>query len=284
MTNTAAGRSPTAAANNNTPPPERPPRRNHPSGADLSSIQDIQTLSTVLGNRFSIIESLIQDYKAEVVREIKDLETRLSDRIVALEIEKDTLVNNLSFQKAQNEKLESRLSAVESQLKLAVRHEVENEQYSRKSSARFFNLPPPSHNEDCKLVVCGFVNEKMQIDGPPLVPDDIDIAHRVGKPSQRGTQTMLCKFMRRTDKMRVLKYRKQLVGSGFGVSDDIARAYIDYMDLLKQREDVAQVWFFDGKCFLKPKGTTNRCNPRLNCNVDKLIKDTLSKPQRPSRN
>ena len=80
--------------------------------------------------------------------------------------------------------------------------------------------------------------------------------------------------------MRVLKLRSALGGSGLAISDDIAKQHLDYMNQLKGREDVSQVLFYDGKIWLKPKNTLNSCNPRLHCDINKLITDTLNKPAR----
>ena len=140
-----------------------------------------------------------------------------------------------------------------------------------------FGLPVPRANEDPKRVVCDFVNTKLELN-PPLLPAAIDVAHRVGAPTVKRTQTMLCKFVMHTDKWRIIKIRKILQKTGFGISDDIAKQHLDYMDALKTRQDVSEVWFFNGKVFLKPVGTKHACNPRLHCDIDKLIKDTLLKP------
>ena len=152
-------------------------------------------------------------------------------------------------------------------LQLAERAEVENEQYSRKNSVRIFNLPAPRQNEDSRAVVCEFANTKLQLE-PPLVPHDIDICHRVAVKSPRHTQMMICKFVRRTNKIRILKIRTKLASTGLGVADDIAKQHLDFMDGLKKRADVAEVWFFNGKIFCKPVGTENSFNPRLHCNVE----------------
>ena len=176
--------------------------------------------------------------------------------------------------------LQNQVNLLERKSQLSERNEVENNQYSRKNSVRIFNLPAPTGtNEDHRRVVCDFVNTKLKVE-PPLVPNDIDVAHRVGGRTPRNTQTMLVKFVRRYDKFRVLKLRKELSGSKMGISDDIAKQYLDFMETLKNRADISQTWFFNGKVFCKPVGTDHNFTPRLHCDISRLIKETLDKPPR----
>ena len=261
--------------------PDIPPRRLHMSGSmdQLAQFTDFKSLAAFVGAQFTRFETILVNDKADYLSKLADVEIRLEKRVFDLEIENDKLAAGVKSVTSDNEKLINRVSTLEHQLKLGQRHEVENEQYSRKSSVRCFGLPAPQGTEDCKNTVCNFVNTKLSVE-PPLVPDDIDICHRVGGKSERNTQTILCKFMRRTVKMRVLKLRSALGGSGLAISDDIAKQHLDYMNQLKEREDVSQVWFYDGKIWLKPKNTLNSCNPRLHCDINKLITDTLNKPAR----
>ena len=268
--------------------PEPPLRRGPPSGgSDLAGISDMQAMVTLLGNNItSSLEIAFTTYKQDILKKLDSIETKLIDiesryksRIFTLETDFSKLNSHFDMLKSDNDKLKEQISTLELKLNMSERYAVENEQYSRKNSARFFGLPLPIGKEDSKTVICDFVNDKLQVQ-PPLLPADIDIAHRVGKPTARRTQAIICKFVRRTDKHRVIKARTKLKGSGFGISDDVAKAHIDFMDELKQRPDVSDCWFFDGKIFMKPKGTENICNPRLHCNLPALIKETLERPAR----
>ena len=78
--------------------------------------------------------------------------------------------------------------------------------------------------------------------------------------------------------MGVIRSRSSLKGTGMGISDDIAKALLDYMDLLQQRSDIAQTWFFNGKIFCRPEGSKNTFNPRLYCDIDKMINVAINKP------
>ena len=246
------------------------PRRTDQS-AEIDSLPAINTDF----QKFAIyIKSQFNDFSTRLA----DMESRLEDRLTALEIENNTLRESLTRNEKSMQVMDSRLKSCERKLEEAERREVENEQYSRKSSIRIFGLPSAKKNEDAKRVVCDFVNNsKLKLD-PPLQAEAIDIAHRVGRPSPKDTQTMICKFMRRTDKERVIKFRKRLSGSKMGISDDIAKSHLDYMEELRKRQDITDVWFFDGKIFAKPVDCTHNILPRLYCNIEKLIFDAKARP------
>ena len=87
---------------------------------------------------------------------------------------------------------------------------------------------------------------------------------------------MLCKFLIRTEKMRVIENRTKLarpVRTGYGISDDITKRNLDFMKDLEKREDIKDVWFFNGKVFFKLKTSNKKFTPRLSSNIDKLIQN-----------
>ena len=149
----------------------------------------------------------------------------------------------------------------------------------KKNSIRIFGLPGRQGAKDSRNIVVNFVNTKLNL-AQPISSNDIEVCHRVGVKSPKNTQPMLCKFMRITDKMRVLKFRKELVRSGTSIFDDVAKRHLEYMDELKARKDIAQVWFYDGKIFCKPLGSDNICVPRVHCDIVKLLNETRAKPAR----
>ena len=250
--------------------PEPPPRRAHQSGGTTLTVSYFE-------EQFRSVKLMITSFQSDVTQRILEFEQKIESRLFDLEQNNDKLKQTINTQQKEIQDLKDKLVLHEHKLKIAERDETENEQYSRKSSVRIFGLSSGHKNEDAKRVVCDFVNTKLQV-APPLREDDIDVAHRVGAPSAKNTQTMLCKFLKRTDKMRVLKCRSKLKGSGVSIGDDITKKHLEYMDELKKRPDISQIWFWNGKLFAKPVNCENFFNPRLYCDVDKLIQETKARP------
>ena len=225
--------------------PQRPPRRSDVSPGGGALPADFQSLAGYISEKFTAFANLLAAHKTDVCSKLSDLESRLASRITALEIDNENLKTALKKRESEQEVLVARLNNCERKLQLAERAEVENEQYSRKSSIRIYGLPSAAPNEDAKRVVCDFVNNRLKIQ-PPLDHDAIDVAHRVGAKTPHNTQTMLCKFIKRTDKIRVIKARSTLKGTRLSITDDIAKRNIEYMEELKKksrnRPDLVLEW------------------------------------------
>ena len=260
------------------PPPHNPPRRHDPMS---DPVVELKTISSLFQSEFSKFHAQLDDTKQEILSKISQIESQLADRITCLEIENGQIKSDMEKVLKSNEKLENRINLLECKLQLSERKELENEQYSRKSNVRIYGLPGPTDTEEPKRIVCDFLNSSLKLN-PPLAIESVDVAHRVGQKTPRGTQTMLVRLMRHDDKMRVIRQRKSLKNTGRSISEDIAKGYIDYMETLKKNPQLNQVWFFNGKVFCKPNGTEHAFNPRLFTDIDAQIRQTLAKPPRRS--
>ena len=263
-------------------PPNRPPRKGHASG----NAANAATPLVPCADTPTAIASMLQTFMSTFLTQFEQLATKISDRlssiedrfeskIMCYEMENAKLKSDLDAHKQVIDDLKDRLDSHDRKLKEAESSDNDQEQYSRKSSIRIFGLPPGTPKENAKDIVCKFVNDKLQLD-PPLLPSSIDVAHRVGGITAKNSQTMLCKFLIRTEKMRVIENRTKLarpVRTGYGISDDITKRNLDFMKDLEKREDIKDVWFFNGKVFFKLKTSNKKFTPRLSSNIDKLIQN-----------
>ena len=265
------------------PPPRQtpePPVRHHHLSGNSAIMAELQAFKATMTEKFADFARQLNNNNISVMTKLQEIEQKYDDKITALEIDNKTLSDKLVKHVKAYDVVCDRLNRCERLIKETERNELENEQYSRKNSVRVFGLPTALPNENSKAIMVNFVNEKLAI-VPPLRPDDIEVAHRVGAPTAKHTQTLLCKFMRRTDKVRVITARKTLKGTGFSISDDIAKKLMEYMEALKERTDIGQIWFWNGKLFAKPPNCNNFFNPRLHCDVHKLVQKALARPPPP---
>lgn len=106
-------------------------------------------------------------------------------------------------------------------------------------------------DEDCNDKIVKFCNEKLNVE---IVNEQIDRAHRVGKPNGNKARTIIVRFKAHADKISVLRKRRTLVGTGFYVNEDLTK-YNQKLLLKAKKEsvNVSSTWSSDGKIFFEKK-------------------------------
>jgi hypothetical protein len=79
------------------------------------------------------------------------------------------------------------------------------------------------------------LKDKLDID---LDPTDIDIAHRMGKFIVDGNRPVICKFIYRTHKLKVISARKKLKGSNQVIREDLTLRHAILLEKLSQKEEM----------------------------------------------
>ena len=85
------------------------------------------------------------------------------------------------------------------------------EQYGRRNGLRISGIPEQV-NEDTTTAIVNLANDVLKVE-PPLQCDDISISHRLRKPRNARPHEpapIIVRFLRRTDRNRVISERKQL--------------------------------------------------------------------------
>ena len=195
------------------------------------------------------MEFMFNALKVELLEEIKkainDSLEAMEERVVTLEHKCLSLQEDLEKQKEKSR--EYITSDFHNKILLETKAlAVANEQHSRKSNIRIFGLKEES-NEDCVKVVLQLLNNKLKVN---LQEDDIDVAHRVGRKSQKP-RAMIVKFMRRKHRFVVMRKRKTLKGSGTTIADDLARGIHQLYNRVRDHVDVTDAWTWDGKVYIK---------------------------------
>ena len=129
--------------------------------------------------------------------------------------------------RAKDKKIEELEAVVTSQRNFISKLENKLEdqcQYSRRESLVFSgqNVPAVTENEDCINIACGLVARKID-PNIQIGPNDISIAHRLGKKPMSGTdrRSIIVRFCRRKLKYDILNKAKQTKPQGIFVSESL---------------------------------------------------------------
>lgn len=226
--------------------------------------------------KFSLDDSDREDIAQRVRTKLKD---DLSE--IILELTKP-LLDELAETKARLAAVIDQNSVLKSEvddLRLAV---DEQEQYSRRSCLRINGIigdeGAPTENVESKLLSLA---ESHNI---PVKPEDIDIAHRLGKPKPGYTRPVIVKFTNAKARQRVLAARKSL-GDVY-VNEDLTqlRQSIHYhaRKLVKDKK-LERTWVAGGKVFCRFPSSTPDSKVHIRSMEDiECIRDgkTLKPPQR----
>lgn len=210
------------------------------------------------------IDSLKQQLKSyfdkeleKVYTKIQSLEERATtadERVERLECRIHDLEADLESVKNTSKRLEDKgkENAEEiGQVKYAIKtREIQMndlEQYTRANNIRIYGLDDRNRDENVEettLVVIQFLKNKLDID---LKETDIDIAHRLGKFSDDANRPVICRFVSRMNKQKVMKNRRLLKGSVFVIKEDLTRKNAKLLQDTSEVENVEAAWSDQGK-------------------------------------
>lgn len=190
---------------------------------------------------------------------IKSISKALVDALMPLIL--DRLKDNLEFNANQadefgkyKEKAEMKFDS----LCLDLSRKLDrDEQHSRLSNIRIYGIPEKGKSENTAELVAQVLADKLKLD---LIEDDIDIAHRLSKQESKDEdkstdaapkpRAIICKFVRRTERNRVLMSRKLLKNTGIVIQPDLTAPRARLLAALNKThppievdgKKVSQVW------------------------------------------
>ena len=130
------------------------------------------------------------------------------------------------------------------------------EQYGRRNGLRISGIPEQD-NEDTTTAIVNLADDVLKVE-PPLQRDDISISHRLRKPRNARPHEpapVIVRFLRRTDRNRVISERKQLKDYN---QDRDFKIYVDEdlttrraklfakMRTLQKKRLLKQAWTYNG--------------------------------------
>ena len=146
------------------------------------------------------------------------------------------------------------------------------EQYSRKENIRIHGVPE-ENEEDTTALAVNIMNEAVKPEDtrePPVktfTRTDISIAHRL--PSRRGSKPIMVRFVRREDKMLLMKNKgglRRRQGPKVFITDDLTPLRNKMLQALKNDEGIARAYSLDGSIFAIEKGVNGEDGRRVKLN------------------
>ena len=159
------------------------------------------------------------------------------------QMEKLTQIINTQFAllKAKDEKI----AVLESTINDLTIQANDTEQYNRKCNIRISGLDVPQDASPTAAVLA-FFSEKLQV---VLKESDICVAHFISAgrfQRKHKTPVILVRFVRSSDKFRIIKERRTLKGSSIAISEDMTRRNLTLLNRVKNTPGVEQSWFSNG--------------------------------------
>lgn len=121
------------------------------------------------------------------------------------------------------------------------------EQYSRRNSIRIYGLHDEDKEESSTKtmdLVINMVKNKLEL---PISRQDIDTAHRLGPFKSDANRPVICKFLSRETKHRVVHARKKLKGSAVVVREDLTQKNAKLLETVSRKEEVRNAWSDEGR-------------------------------------
>lgn len=180
-----------------------------------------------------IVQSCIQPIIISVKEQQKDLEEQ-NEEIETL--------------KKSNAELQQRVDDLE--------YGLDNlEQYGRRTSLRFHNVPKPGTDEADADTESAVINICAKM-GVTITSDDIDRSHPIGRSNRNNKIQIICKFKTWKAKNKVFSAKKELKNNSdkIFITEDLTRyrqSIVSKLIEAKKRKSIFSFWTFDGRVYTK---------------------------------
>ena len=207
-----------------------------------------------------IAEKIMVQINPKIIEIVDD---RIQPYIDSIKNQKDALILQeveLKNQRDEIKSLKSKLNKVESRIE-------EQEQYSRRTSLRFHNVPVPTNDDgaiitpiDTDGIVLKICNEKLKVH---LNIYDIGRLHPIGE-MRDGKISIIVRFLTYRQRNMVFSNKKRLKNNPdkIFIAENLTRHRYDLinrLNTLRNKEKIHSFWTHDGTILVK---ATERSNPK----------------------
>lgn len=156
---------------------------------------------------------------------VESTNKRIDDFISTITKDVADLKNSLEYTQAQvddirNYTTKSQIEGIESCLD-SLRDKVDDlENRSRRNNLCFEGIEESGRHETWEKseeIIKDLINDKLKLDADEI---QIERAHRIGKPKNNKSRTIIAKFLNYKDRERILKSRRQLKGTSITIRED----------------------------------------------------------------
>ena len=195
----------------------------------------------------------------------------LKDSLIA-EI-RNPLMEEMAALKTALSKKDQMIAALQSKVLELEERADDLEQYTRRNSLRVQGLSETEGEEDPIEKTLEFANRTLQLN-PPLLPSDIDRAHRTGRSTPGQPRAFLVKFATYQQRRRVMMNKHRLRNTSIFINEDLtaARATLMWHARKAKREGkLSDCWSSDGRIFVKKTGSGDKALIRRQDDLEKLL-------------
>lgn len=139
------------------------------------------------------------------------------------------------------------------------------EQYSRRNCLQFFGVRE-ENNESTDDLICRIANDQL---GLSITKDDIDRSHRMGnlnkepiakdgRPAPKRPRPIVVKFVSYRTRHSVISRRRVLKGSSIVIQEQLTKANLYLLNIVKKKKNVETAWSSDGRVIAKVAATNGR--------------------------
>ena len=210
------------------------------------------------------------------------LDNKLENQIAELQSGNSTLKSKLLSQKSEIDELREESVILKRQIKQALVHANNNEQYNRKTCIRITGYPVAQNPqyEDCRKLSCELFMNKMCIaveegGGYSWCPPS--------RENRRWQQSIIVKFFARYTKPLVTENRFKLKGTNIRIYDDLTIENRELLNRLRNHSEIESAWYFNGKVKTKTiNGLVFNADiyTDINATCNKLNRERRQRPPR----
>ena len=221
----------------------------------------VQEKLDIIMNKLEQIEG-VKNEISQLRSEMEKLTDRAMERMDKIESDvfdlkanQDRLGSEITKLQEENTSLRSQLNQQKIDLANCKFVENEAEQHGRSWNVRVFGIKEGGQGKvettaDCVTKVTTLFTEKL---GVAVTGEDIEVAHRTGKPGTGRARPIIVRFYSRQKKKSVLENRRKLKQTGVTVAEDLTK--LNYNLLMKASKHSAALtaWSSNGNILVKAK-------------------------------
>lgn len=215
----------------------------------LSTKEDVQEMKTQ-----------VQTLSDTMMKKLEKLEGEMLE----VESKQAAVQKEVKLVKGKTTRIEHNLNDHELRIRRLEKEMNDAEQFSRRWNLRVYKIPEASKEtpEDCVKKSCNIFSDYI---GVPTSPQDIEVAHRTGRPDKDRARPILVRFFDRKKRDAILQKRKVLKGKGLSVDEDLTFGNYELTRKAFKHSATLAVWSSNGKILAKLK---NNVTVRLNIHSD----------------
>jgi len=246
-------------------------RANMDSDALQASFKELMQRMDCLATKDDVreVKSQMKELTDGVTRRMEVLEAQFLE----MECKANKTDKDLKVLQGKTTRQQNNLNEHEIRIQALEREQNDLQQYSRRWNLRVYKVPEASGEttESCRSKVSQICTDLV---GVTITLQDIEVAHRSGKPGSRP-RPILVKFFDRKKRDEVLANRRKLKNKGYAIDEDLTVANYKLSKKAAEHSASMAVWSASGKILAKLKNG-RIIKLTIHTNIDELFQKMMN--------